>query len=283
MEGQSEEPTHEASVTEVTAKVDTSEFEPKIVGFLCNWCSYAGADLAGVSRFQYPPNLRIIRLMCSGRADPYFIIETFIQGADGVFIGGCHPGDCHYITGNLYTEKKIKMTKKIMERTGFDADRLRLEWIAASEGELFAKTIDEFTAQIREFGPSPIADPNPDQKILSNLKTAQNSVSAFRLRALVGKERKIVEEGNVYGELKPQEEFDELLQDAINAEYSRNMILLLTKDQPRSVKELALEIEEPTDLVLEHIVKLRKNNLVALDSIEGTTPKYIALSQEVSK
>lgn len=278
-----EEPTPEVSEPEVTEKVETGEFEPKIVGFLCNWCSYAGADLAGVSRFQYPPNLRIIRLMCSGRADPYFIIETFLQGADGVFIGGCHPGDCHYLTGNLYTEKKIKMTKKILERTGFEPDRLRLEWIAASEGELFAKTINEFTAQIRELGPSPITGSTPDQKILSNLKTAQNSVSAFRLRALVGKERKIVEEGNVYGELKPQEEFDELLQDAINAEYSRNMILLLTQDQPRSVKELALEIEEPTDLVLEHIVKLRKNNLVALDSIEGTTPKYISLVQEVSK
>ncbi len=282
MEGQSGESTQEASLTEVTAKVD-GEFELKIVGFLCNWCSYAGADLAGVSRFQYPPNLRIIRLMCSGRIDPYFIIETFIQGADGVFIGGCHPGDCHYITGNLYAEKKIKMTKKILERTGFDADRLRLEWIAASEGELFARTIKEFTNQIRELGPSPLSGPTPDPKILFNLKTAQSSVSAFRLRALVGKERKIVEEGNVYDELKPQEEFDELLRDAINAEYARNMILLLTQDQPLSVKELALEIEEPTDLVLEHIVKLRKNNLVALDSIEGITPKYIALTQEVSE
>jgi coenzyme F420-reducing hydrogenase delta subunit len=259
------------------------DFEPKIVGFLCNWCSYAGADLAGVSRFQYPPNLRIVRLMCSGRVDPYFIFETFIQGADGVFIGGCHPGDCHYLTGNLYTEKKIKMTKKILERTGFDAGRLRLEWIAASEGELFARTIKEFTAQINELGPSPLSGPTPDPKILSNLQTAQSSVAAFRLRALVGKERKIVEEGNVYGEYKTQEEWDELFGDAINSEYSRNMILILTKDAPMSVKELATKIQEPTDLVLEHIVRLRKNNLVALDSIDGTTPKYIALSQEVSK
>ena len=280
-EKQSFEPKVEKSASDLSSKGSKQSFEPKIIGFLCNWCSYAGADLAGVSRFQYPPNLRIIRLLCSGRVDPYFIIEAFIQGADGVFIGGCHPGDCHYISGNLYAEKKIKMTKKILERSGFDAGRLRLEWIAASEGELFAKTIAEFTNQILDLGPSPISGPKPDLKILSNLKTTQNAVSAFRLRALVGKERKIVEEGNVYGELKTQEEWDEVLDDAIFAEYTRNMIMLLTKDTPRSVIELAKELEEPTDIVLNHVVTLRKKNLVALDNIEGTTPKYIALSQEV--
>ncbi len=257
----------------------TGEFEPKIVGFLCNWCSYAGADLAGVSRFQYPPNLRIIRLMCSGRVDPYIIIEAFIQGVDGVFIGGCHPGDCHYLTGNLYAEKKIKMTKKILAKTGFKPDRLRLEWIAASEGEQFAKTIEEFTTQIRELGPNPISGPSPDEKILTHLKTVQSSVSAFRLRALVGKERKIVEEGNVYGEFKTQDEWDEILEDAINAEYSRNMILFLTNDNPLSVKELAVELEESTDSVLEHIVYLRKHNLLAMSGIDGTTPKYISLAE----
>jgi coenzyme F420-reducing hydrogenase delta subunit len=257
------------------------DYEPKIVGFLCNWCSYAGADLAGVSRFQYPPNLRIIRLMCSGRVDPNFIIETLIQGADGVFIGGCHPGDCHYLTGNLYTEKKIKMTKIILERTGINPDRLRLEWIAASEGELFAKTIDEFTEQIRALGPNPLSGPNPDKKILSNLKTAKNSVTAFRLRSLVAKERKLTEEGNVYGELKDTEEWNTILTDAINAEYSRHMILLLTSDNPQSVRELAAELEEPPDRVLEHIVYLRKRNMLAMSGIEGTTPKYLSLIEEV--
>ncbi len=253
------------------------ESDPKIVGFLCNWCSYAGADLAGVSRFQYPPNLRIIRLMCSGRVDPYFIIETFIQGADGVFIGGCHPGDCHYLTGNLYAERKIKLTKKMLEISGFQAKRLRLEWIAASEGELFAKTMKEFTKQIQELGPSPITGPNPDLEILDKLKTVQNSVLGFRLRALVSKERKIVEEGNVYGERKTQKEWDEMINQAINAEYARNMILLLITGKPLSVKELASELMEPTDKVLQHIVFLRRKNLVAMDHIEGTTPKYIAL------
>jgi coenzyme F420-reducing hydrogenase delta subunit/DNA-binding transcriptional ArsR family regulator len=260
--------------------VEQVKNEPKIIGFLCNWCSYAGADLAGVSRFQYPPNLRIIRLMCSGRVDPYFIIESFLQGADGVFIGGCHPGDCHYLTGNLYAERKIKLAKKMLEISGFQAERLRLEWIAASEGELFARTIKEFTNRIQELGPSPITGPNPDMKILSKLKTVQNSVIGFRLRALVGKERKIVEEGNVYGEKKTQEEWDEMINQAMSAEYERNMILLLTDNKPMSVKELASELEEPTDEVLQHIVYLRKNNLVAMDSIDGTTPKYVSLVQE---
>jgi coenzyme F420-reducing hydrogenase delta subunit len=259
--------------------VEPVKNDPKIIGFLCNWCSYAGADLAGVSRFQYPHNLRIIRLMCSGRVDPYFIIETFLQGADGVFIGGCHPGDCHYLTGNLYAEKKIKMAKKMLEISGFKSERLRLEWIAASEGELFAKTIREFTDQIQKLGPSPITGPKPDKKILDKLKTIQNSVIGFRLRALVSKERKIVEEGNVYGERKPQEEWDEMINQAINAEYARNMILLLADGRPLSVKELATELEEPMDRILEHIVYLRKNNLVAMDSIDGTTPKYVALTE----
>jgi len=258
---------------------EQAEFEPKIIGFLCKWCSYAGADLAGVSRFQYPPNLRIIRLMCSGRVDPYFIIETFIQGVDGVFIGGCHPGDCHYLTGNLYAERKIKLAKKMLEISGFQADRLRLEWIAASEGELFARTIREFTEQIQSLGPSPITGPNPDMKVLSKLKTVQNSVIGFRLRALVGKERKIVEEGNVYGERKTQKEWDEMINEAMLAEYARHMILMLTDDKAMSVKELASELEEPTDRVLQHIVYLRKNNLVAMDSIDGTTPKYVSLQE----
>ena len=253
------------------------EFEPKIVGFLCNWCSYAGADLAGVSRFQYPPNLRIIRLMCSGRVDPYFIVEAFIQGVDGVFIGGCHPGDCHYLTGNLYTEKKIKSLKKLLQISGFESERLRLEWIAASEGELFAKTIRGFTNQIKELGPNQVSGPNTNVKKLKKLQTIQNAVAGFRLRALVGKERKLVEEGNVYGEVKSQEEWDEMMESAIDAEFVRNMILLLTDGEPLSVTELASKLEEPTEDVLEHVVYLRRKNLLGLDCIEGTSPKYISL------
>ena len=130
-----------------------TNFKPKLVGFLCNWCSYAGADLAGVSRFQYSPNLRIIRVMCTGRVDPSIVLEMFIQGADGVFIGGCHLGDCHYQKGNYYAEKRINMTKKLIEKAGLNPDRLRLEWISGSEADKLKNVVNEFTETLRELGP----------------------------------------------------------------------------------------------------------------------------------
>ncbi len=132
------------------------EFEPKIVAFCCNWCSYAGADLAGVSRFQYPPTIRIIRVMCSGRIEPIFILKAFEAGADGVLVSGCHIGDCHYIHGNKIAENRIKATSEILDLIGLGSNRLRLEWISASEGMKFSEVIKSFTEQIREIGPSPL-------------------------------------------------------------------------------------------------------------------------------
>ncbi len=133
-----------------------SEFEPRIVGFLCNWCGYAGADLAGTSRLSYPTNIRIIRVMCSGRVEPAFILNAFENGADGVLVAGCHPGDCHYRSGNQHAEKRIEKTKKILDLLGIGSDRLRLEWISASEGEKFASVIKDFTERLRSKGPSPL-------------------------------------------------------------------------------------------------------------------------------
>jgi F420-non-reducing hydrogenase iron-sulfur subunit len=133
-----------------------SEYKPRIVGFLCNWCSYAGADLAGVSRIQYPTNLRIIRVMCSGRVDPVFILEAFKSGADGVLIAGCHPGDCHYLSGNYKAQNRVLLLQKALEQLGFEPDRLRLEWVSASEGERFATIIKDMTEKIRKLGPNPL-------------------------------------------------------------------------------------------------------------------------------
>lgn len=128
-------------------------FEPKIVGFLCNWCSYTGADLAGTSRMKYAPNIRVIRVMCSGRVDPTFIFKAFREGADGVLISGCHPGDCHYQEGNMKTMRRIALLKRMLPEMGIDPQRLRLEWISASEGDKFAKVANEFTETIRKLGP----------------------------------------------------------------------------------------------------------------------------------
>jgi len=130
-----------------------SDFEPKIVCFLCKWCTYAGADLAGTSRLKYPPNGVVIRTLCSSRIDPQHILQSFQKGADAVFIGGCHPGDCHYQNGNYKTLRRVHLLKKQLEQLGIDPDRLHLQWISASEGKKFARTMQSFTARIKELGP----------------------------------------------------------------------------------------------------------------------------------
>ena len=132
-------------------------FEPNIIGFVCNWCTYAGADLAGSSRYSYPPNVKLIRLMCSGRVDPTFILETFARGADGVFVGGCHiPTDCHYQQGNFKALKRVTMLKKLISDMGIEPERLEIFWISASEGKKFSEVMTSFTAKIRELGTNPI-------------------------------------------------------------------------------------------------------------------------------
>jgi F420-non-reducing hydrogenase iron-sulfur subunit len=136
---------------------EKEDFEPKIIGFLCNWCAYAGADLAGVSRIQYPPNIRIIRVMCSGRVDPAFILEALKDGADGVLIAGCHlPSDCHYISGNFKALRRITLLKKVLQQLGIEPERVRLEWISASEGDKFATVVKDMVEEIRKLGPNPL-------------------------------------------------------------------------------------------------------------------------------
>jgi F420-non-reducing hydrogenase iron-sulfur subunit len=141
------------------------EFEPKLVGFLCNWCSYTGADLAGTARIKYAPNLRSIRVMCSGRVEPTFIIKALYEGADGVLVAGCHPGDCHYQEGNYKALRRHKLLQRILPEYGIEPERVRLEWVAASEGEKFAKVVDEFTDQIKLLGPL-----NIKQSIFDSMK-----------------------------------------------------------------------------------------------------------------
>ena len=134
----------------------SEEFEPRIVGFLCNWCSYAGADLAGSSKLEMPPTLTPVKVMCSSRIEPEMIFTAFLRGADGVLIAGCHPGDCHYDKGNYYARRRFAVVKKILETLGLEAERVRLSWISASEGPRYAEVVNEFTEKIKELGPNPI-------------------------------------------------------------------------------------------------------------------------------
>ena len=142
------------SVNEDICKCEDTGFEPKILAFCCNWCSYAGADLAGVSRLQMPPNFHVIRVMCSARVKPEFVMKAFSDGLDGVMVLGCHIGDCHYISGNEYTKERFeRLYNIILKQIGVNEKRVRIEWVSASEGKRFAEVITEFTNEIIELGP----------------------------------------------------------------------------------------------------------------------------------
>jgi F420-non-reducing hydrogenase iron-sulfur subunit len=140
------------------------EFKPTIIAFLCNWCSYTGADLAGTSRMEYKSNVRAIRVMCSGRIEPTFVLEAFVKGADGVLVCGCHPGDCHYQEGNYRCLRRFKLLQKYIVQMGIETERLKLEWISASEGKQFAEMVNSFTETITELGPCKIKE---TMKVLS--------------------------------------------------------------------------------------------------------------------
>jgi len=129
------------------------EYQPKVIGFLCNWCSYAGADMAGTSRMDYPQNIRIIRVPCSGRVDPLFVLKCFQRGADGVLVSGCHPGDCHYTEGNYHTRRRFVLLREFLDYLGIAKERLRVEWVSASEGQRFADLVSDFTAELTRLGP----------------------------------------------------------------------------------------------------------------------------------
>ena len=141
------------------AETRAERFEPRIIAFLCNWCTYVGADLAGTLRLQYPANVRVIRLMCTGALDPVYVLKALVEGADGVFIGGCHPGDCHYVSGNYKARRRIAIVRSVLDQLGFDPDRIWLRWISASEGKVFAETMTDMVEEMRERGPSPLKDP----------------------------------------------------------------------------------------------------------------------------
>lgn len=134
-----------------------AEFEPKIVAFLCNWCSYTGADLAGTTRSQYPHNVRIVRIMCTGALDPIYVIKPLLEGADGVLVSGCHPGDCHYVSGNLKARRRMATLKTVLKEFGLEDERVWVRWISASEGRRFAETVTEMVDRLRVLGPNPLA------------------------------------------------------------------------------------------------------------------------------
>jgi len=211
------------------------EFEPRILGFLCNWCCYAGADLAGVSRYQYPPNIRVIRVMCSGRVDPAFVFRAFSNGTDGVFIGGCWLGECHYITeGNYDAVSMVHLCKKLLEQIGVNPERLRLEWVSASEGLRFAEVITDFTKKLKGLGPLGI----DENGLKLKLEAVKNLVPYIKL---VERERfrvhfKTEEE---YNKFFTSDEVDRLFHELIVDKLAISQIMLLLREKPLSTGEIS--------------------------------------------
>ena len=248
------------------------EFEPKILGFLCNWCSYAGADLAGVSRNQYPTNIRVIRVMCSGRVDPAFAIEALRGGTDGVIILGCHLNDCHYIDGNYEEEIKFFMLKKLLETVDMEK-RVVLDWVSAAEGLKFAKIVQEFTDHIKSLGPNPIKD-GKNESLPEKMEAIGRVVNDPRIRTLIGRERQITTQENVYGKKVEREYYDQILEQAIKEEYVCQRMLVSMEAGPKSVKNLAKELEISPKIILRYVTKLRGNGLIDLHGIDNVTPSY---------
>ncbi len=214
-------------------------FEPRILGFLCNWCCYAGADLAGVSRYQYPPNIRVIRVMCSGRVDPAFILRAFSNGTDGVFIGGCWLGECHYITeGNYDALSMMHLSKKLLEQVGVNPERLRLEWVSASEGIRFAEVITDFTRKLKDLGPLGTEAGIDENGLKLNLEAAKNLIPYIKL---VERERLRVrfETQEEYNEFFTSDEVDRLFQELVADKLAISRIMLLLRERPLSTGEIS--------------------------------------------
>ena len=242
-----------------------SEFKPTIVGFLCNWCCYGGADLAGVSRFQYPPYLRVIRLMCSGRVDLQFIFRTFARKADGVFIGGCHLNDCHYNPeGNYDAMGNALMAKRILEKLGVNPDRLRLEWVSAGEGTRFAEIMNEFSGKVKSLGPLGSSEKIPVAELTSRLQVAEELVPYIKL---VERERLRVpvrtEEGykQFFGSPRFGQLFDELILDKL----VMSRIMGLVRKHPLQASEIPGSLDLQPAEVARHIRQLTERGLLKFD------------------
>jgi coenzyme F420-reducing hydrogenase delta subunit len=246
-----------------------SEFKPIVVGFLCNWCCYGGADLAGVSRFQYPSHLRVIRQMCSGRVDMEFILRSFLKGADGVFVGGCHLGDCHYNPeGNYDALGNSMIVKRILEHIGIDPDRLRLEWVSAGEGNRFAEVQNEIAATMKRLGPLGSAEGKSAEELQAALQAAIDMVPYFKL---VERERfrlPVRSEENYHKQYVGDAKFDAVFKELILDKLTMSRIMGYVRAQSAATVEagqIAAGLNLPALEVNRHLDVLAQRGMVKLD------------------
>lgn len=252
-----------------------SFMKPKIVCFVCDWV-FSDRELS-VGGIQKVARVNVVNVKCVGRVDPVIVLEAFIKGVDGILLVGCAPPDCHFIEGNIYAQSTVYTLKKFFALANLEPERLQLRWVSPVEEIRFARILGEFTEQLERLGPSPLSREKYDSKVFENVLTAKNAAAGFRLRAWIGKEAELTRTGNVYGKRFSKEEFETLLDEIIKAEFIRHKILLLTKKKPSSVKELAEILNMKPAIVLRHILNMRRRGIIALDSVDGTTPLYKAM------
>lgn len=249
-------------------------FTPLVVAFLCNWCSYAGADLAGVSRYQYPPSVRIIRVMCSGRVDPFMVFRAFRKGADGVLVAGCHPGDCHYISGNLHAKERMEQVSRVIEKSKIPVQRFRLAWISASEGKIFAQLTRDFTEDLKKLGPL-------SREVIGGVPTmnkvaaAENLFLDFPVRWLTARVEILAEEENVYGERIDPEKLNRMADDFFETEHLKHSILQLITDNPTSLFAITEKLDTPSKHVFDCLIELKMEGLVDIVGFEDEYPVYL--------
>ena len=241
------------------------EFKPRILGFLCNWCSYAGADLCGVSRYQYPPTIKIIRVMCSGRVDLEFVLRAFANGNDGVFIGGCWLGECHYVTeGNYDALSTMHLGKKLLEYAGLSPDRLRLEWVSASEGVRYAEIVTDFTTRLKELGPIGAGE-GMDQSALKRKLDAIKKILPYIKLVEREKLRVRFENKAEYEKFFAGAELNSLLKKLIADKLAVSEIMVLLEEKARSTGEIADSLGMSASEVAKHLGSSARQRLVRFD------------------
>jgi coenzyme F420-reducing hydrogenase delta subunit len=225
---------------------------------------------------QTPSNVNVARVNCIGRIDPVIVLDTFANGVDAVMLAGCKPPDCHFVEGNIQAERAVKMLKKLVALTGLEPERIKLSWFSPLEENTFDYYVKKFSEEIRKLA-SKVKSKKLQPKLMANILAARSAASDFRLRVLLGREKELIEVGNVYGEQISQEEFDALVDEIVREEFIRHKIYVLTKTKPLSVKALAEAVEIKPSAVLRHVVNMRRKGMIALDHVEGATPLYKAL------
>ena len=258
-----------------------NEFRPIVVGFLCNWCCYGGADLAGVSRFQYPAHLRVIRQMCSGRVDLEFILRSFIKGADGVFVGGCHLGDCHYNPeGNYDALGNSMIAKRMLAHIGINPERLRLEWVSAGEGNRFAEVQSQIAGVMKELGPLGSSEGKSMSDIQAGLQAAMDLVPYIKL---VERERfrlPVRTEENYHKQYSGNPEFDALFKEMVLDKLSMGQIVGYARPQPVAAQQIATGLGMPLPEVQRHLDVLARRGVLRM---EGDQVQVVAIQEAVKQ